>query len=155
MGCQSSYTPLNVIGVNEYYGWFDAGAGATDDRDGLGPFLDDFRSCYRHQAIFVTEFGFDANRHGPVEERGTYEYQSNSIAYHLGVFDSKPWLSGAIYWLVQDFAAKPGWTGGNPRGDPPFVEKGLVDRYGNHRPAFDLVSSIYHGTKQIAGRAPR
>ena len=44
----------------------------------------------------VTEFGFEANRNGPVEERGTYEFQANAIGYHLGVFASKPCLSGAI-----------------------------------------------------------
>ncbi len=147
--CQPGYAPLQVIGLNEYYGWFDAGNGATDDRDGLSAFLDQFRACYPHQALFVTEFGFDGNRHGPVEERGTYEFQSNSIAYHLGVFASKPWLSGAIYWLIQDFAAKPGWDGGNPAGTPPFVQKGLVDVYGNQKPAFALVASVYHGWRQI------
>jgi beta-glucuronidase len=150
VACQAGYAPLDVIGINEYYGWFDAGGGATDDRDGLGPFLDQARACYPRQALFVTEFGFDGNRHGPVEERGTYEFQSNSIAYHLGVFASKPWLSGAIYWLVQDFAAKPGWDGGNPEGTPPFVQKGLVDAHGNPKPAFSLVSSIYRSTPQIA-----
>jgi Glycosyl hydrolases family 2, TIM barrel domain/Glycosyl hydrolases family 2, sugar binding domain/Glycosyl hydrolases family 2 len=149
VACQRGYAPLQVIGANEYYGWFDAGGGATDDRDGLSSFLDQFRACYPHQALFVTEFGFDGNRHGPVEERGTYEFQSNSIAYHLGVFATKPWLSGAIYWLLQDFAAKPGWDGGNPAGTPPFVQKGLVDLDGNQKPAFALVASVYHSTRQI------
>ena len=152
VGCQAGYAPLDVIGVNEYYGYFDAGAGATDDRDGLSPFLDEFRSCYPRKALFVTEFGFDGNRHGPMEERGTYEFQSNSVAFHLGVFASKPWLSGAIYWLIQDFASKPGWDGGNPLGTPPFVQKGLFDLHGDPKPAFALVSSIYHHAVQIAGR---
>lgn len=150
VGCQAAYAPLDAIGVNEYFGWFDAGGGSTDDRDELGPFLDSFRACYPTKAIFVSEFGFDANRNGPVEERGTYAFQSDSLAYHLGVFATKHWLSGAIYFLLQDFATHPGWGGGNPEPDPPFVQKGMVDGLGHHKPAFSVMSAIYHATTQIA-----
>ena len=150
VACQAAYAPLNVIGFNDYFGWFDAGGGSTDDRDELGPFLDSFRACYPSQALMVSEFGFDANRDGPVEERGTYEFQSDSAAYHLGVFASKPWLAGAIYYTLQDYASRPGWAGGNPWGTPPFVQKGLIDLNGNSKPAFPVVSAIYHATSQIA-----
>jgi beta-glucuronidase len=122
VACQSAYAPLDVVGFNDYFGWFDAGGGTTDDRDALGPFLDSFRACYPNQALFVTEFGFEGNRNGPVDERGTYAFQADSIAYHLGVFASKRWLSGAIYFAMQDFAARPGWGGGDPLPQPPFVQ---------------------------------
>jgi hypothetical protein len=75
--------------------------------------------------------------------------QSNSVAYHLGAFATKPWLSGVIYFPLQDFAARPGWGGGDPWPAPPFVQKGLVDLYGNAKPAFSVVSSLYHSTVQI------
>src|SRR5206468_6705535 len=68
VACQSAYAPLDVIGVNEYFGWYDAGGGSTDDRDALGPFLDSVRACYPSKALMVTEFGFEASRDGPVEE---------------------------------------------------------------------------------------
>jgi beta-glucuronidase len=148
--CQSAYAPLQVLGDNEYFGWFDLGGGATDDRDALGPWLDSYRACYPNKALFVTEFGFDANRNGPVEERGTYQFQSNAVAFHLGVFASRPWLSGVAYQTLLDYDAYPGYTGGNPFGNPPINQKGLVDQYGNQKPAFSVVSSIYHATRQIA-----
>lgn len=148
--CQKAYGPLNLIGYNDYFGWFDAGGGSTDDRDSLSPFLDSLRACYPTKALFISEFGFDGSRSGPVEERGTYAFQANSAAFHLGVFATKPWLSGAIYWLIQDFAAWPGWDGGDPRGTPPFVQKGLVSLQGNLKPAFSVVQSIYKSTVQIA-----
>jgi beta-glucuronidase len=150
VACQSAYAPLDVIGFNDYFGWFQADGGQIDDRDGLGPFLDSFRACYPNKALFVTEFGVDANRVGPVEERGTYAFQANTDAFDLSVFASKPWLSGATYFTLQDFAARPGWAGGNPLGNPPFVQKGLVDLQGNLKPAFPLVASIYKSTVQIA-----
>ena len=46
VSCQSAYAPLDVIGQNEYFGWFDAGGGTDDDRDALGPYLD-----FPHAAI--------------------------------------------------------------------------------------------------------
>jgi beta-glucuronidase len=153
LGCQSAYAPLQVIGDNEYFGWFDAAGGGSDDRDALGPFLDTVRACYPTKAIVISEFGFDANRDGPVDERGTYAFQANSVAFHLGVFASKPWLSGAIYFLLQDAATWLGYSGGNPRPNPPFDQKGLIDLYGNLKPAFAIVASIYKATMQIAPKS--
>jgi beta-glucuronidase len=156
VSCQTAYAPLDVVGVNEYFGWFDAGGGTTDDRDGLSPFLDSVRACYPYQAVLVTEFGVDGDRAGPVEVRGTYAFQSNSLAFHLGVFASKPWLSGAVYFNLQDFAARPGYDGSNPIGNPPFVTNGLFDTSGNPKPAFAVMQSLYNGTVQIAAaRGPQ
>jgi beta-glucuronidase len=149
VACQAAYAPLDIIGFNDYFGWFDAGGGTTDDRDSLSPFLDSLRACYPTKSIFVSEFGFEGNRNGPVEERGTYQFQSDTLAFHLGVFDSKPWLSGAIYFAMQDFAARPGWGGGNPWPDPPFVQKGMVDLFGNHKPVFAVMQQMYDAVVQI------
>lgn len=150
VACQTAYAPLDVIGFNDYFGWFDAGGGTTDDRDELSPFLDSFRGCYPQKALFVTEFGFDGNRNGPVEERGTYQFQADAVAFHLGVFASKPWLSGAMYFLLEDTVAFPGYSGGNPWPDPPFNQKGLLDLSGRPKPAWGVVASAYHQTVQIA-----
>jgi beta-glucuronidase len=150
LGCQAAWDPLDVIGDNEYFGWFDAGGGGDDDRDALGPFLDSVRACYPNKAIMVTEFGFDGSRDGPVEERGTYAFQANSVAFQLNVFATKPWLSGAMYFALQDYVAFPQYSGGDPRPDPPYNQKGLVDFSGNPKPSFGVVSQIYHATQQIA-----
>jgi beta-glucuronidase len=147
--CDAAYGPLQVIGVNEYFGLLDEGYGLTDDRDALSPFLDSLRACQANQALIVTEFGFDGNRNGPVEEYGTYQFQANMLAYHLSVFASKTWLSGAILQTLQDFVAFPGYNGGNPWPDPPLNQKGLVDPYGNEKPAFAIVSVSYRSTEQI------
>jgi beta-glucuronidase len=151
--CESAYAPLNVIGFNDYFGWFDAGGGSTDDPDGLSPFLDFLHACYPTKSLMITEFGFEGDRPGPVEERGTYAYQAAEAAFHLGVFASKPYISAAMWFALQDFPARPGWTGGDPIGNPPFVQKGEIDLNGQPRqPLFDTISQIYHGTTQISGQ---
>jgi beta-glucuronidase len=154
-GCSSAYRPLDVIGGNEYFGLFDEGGGTTDDRSQLSPFLDAFRACYPTKALFVTEFGFDGNRNGPSEEYGTYQFQSNMLAYHLGVIASKPWLTGALVQILQDFAAYPFYNGANPYPDSPFNGKGLVDRGGGLKPAFSVVSQSFQSTRQIGSRVQR
>jgi beta-glucuronidase len=152
--CDPAYGPLQVIGANEYFGLFDEAGGVTDDRDALSPFLDSFRACQPTKALMVTEFGFDGNRDGPVEEYGTYQFQANMLAYHLGVFASKTWLSGAIVQTLQDFVAFPGYNGANPWPDPPLNQKGLVDPYGNEKPGFALVSASYRSIEQVGPPSP-
>jgi len=150
VACQPAYAPLDVVGFNDYFWWFDAGDGGTADRQQLSPFLDSFRACYPSKALSVSEFGFDANRDGPVEERGTYAFQADSAAYHLRVFACKSWLAGAIYFLLQDSATFLGYSGGNPLPTPPLDQKGLIDAYGTLKPAFSSVAAIFKATPQIA-----
>ncbi len=148
--CQAAYAPLDVIGFNDYFGWFDAGGGATDDPDELSPFLDSLHACYPSKSLMITEFGFEGNRNGPVEERGTYQNQAAAATFHLGVFASKPYVSAAMWFALQTFAARPGWGGGDPFPDPPFVQKGEIDLYGNPvQPLFSTIQSIYQATPQI------
>ncbi len=148
-GCQSEYGPLDIVGVNEYYGWYPGPGGKLFDREGLSSYLDQVRRCYRRQAIVVTEFGAEANRDGPVEEKGTWAFQQDFVKYHLGVFASKPWLSGAVYWALNEFRVKPDWEGGNPRPQPPVHQKGLLTYDAMARkPAWADVQHSYSGTNQ-------
>jgi hypothetical protein len=67
------------------------------------------------------------------------------------VFASKPYIAAAMWFALQDFPSKPGWSGGDPFPHPPFVEKGEIDLEGNPvQPLFSTVQSIYTSTVQIA-----
>ncbi|MBA3747267.1 MAG: hypothetical protein H0W96_07195 [Solirubrobacterales bacterium] len=148
-GCRPQYAPLDVIGVNEYFGWYPGPNGQIADRDELPNFLDDVRQCYPKKAILVSEFGAEANRSGPVEEKGTFEYQQDFVNYHLGVHVTKPWLSGSIYWALQEFRVRPNWDGGNPRPNPPIHEKGLLRFDGSKKPAWFDVQRLFVATPQL------
>ena len=78
-GCQARYRPLDVIGVNDYFGWYPGPQGALFDRDKLSPYLDSLRRCYPNDALMVTEFGAEANRDGSVEDKGTYAFQQDFV----------------------------------------------------------------------------
>jgi beta-galactosidase/beta-glucuronidase len=146
---QQAYAPLDVLGFNDYFGWYTGVGGNIADRDGLSPFLDALHRCYPHQAVAVTEFGAEANRDGPLEEKGSYAFQSEFVRFHLAVYNAKPWLAGADYWALQEFRVRPGWGGGNPWGTPPFHTKGLVRLDWTEKPAFAVLRAGYRAVRQF------
>jgi beta-glucuronidase len=151
-GCRPQYAALDVIGINDYFGWYPGPNGQIADRDSLSDYLDTVRACYPDKAIFISEFGAEANRDGPVEEKGTYQYQQDFINYHLTVHDSKPWLSGSIYWALQEFRVRPNWDGGNPQPNPPIHEKGLLRFDGSKKPAWFDVQRRFAAIPQLGGQ---
>lgn len=150
-GCQTEYKPLDVLGINEYFGWYPGPNGQIADRTVLSEYLDSVRACYPDKGIFITEFGAEANRHGPVEEKGTYEFQQDFINYHSAVYASKPWLSGAIYWTIREFRVRPEWDGGNPRPQSPIHQKAVVSFDGVRKPAFADLQRNYLAIDQYPG----
>jgi beta-glucuronidase len=148
-GCQPRYGPLDGIGVNDYFGWYPGPSGQIADRTLLSEYLDSVRACYPNKAIVVSEFGAEAIRDGPVEEKGTYAFQQDFVNFHMGIFATKPWLSGAIYFALQEFRVRPRWDGNNPRPHPPIHEKGLVTFDGVRKPAFADAQRLFRATPQL------
>lgn len=149
-GCQSEYGPVDVIGINEYFGWYPGPNGVIADRDSLSEYLDSVRTCYPTKSVVVSEFGAEANRNGPIEEKGTFEFQQDFIRFHMGVYASKPWLGGAVYWALREFRVRPGWEGGNPRPNSPVHEKGLL-RFGDSskKPGWLDMQQMIQQTQQL------
>ena len=149
-GCRPQYAALDVVGVNDYFGWYPGPNGQIADRDALPDFLDSIRACYPNKAILVSEFGAEANRDGPVEEKGTYQFQQDFVNFHLGIYGTKPWLSGAIYWALQEFRVRPNWDGGNPHPNSPIHEKGVL-RFtdGSKKPAWFDLQRNFAATNQL------
>ena len=150
--CQTAYAPIELLGMNDYFGWYTGFGGNIADRDQLPAFLDVLRSCYPHKALAVTEYGAEANRDGPLEEKGTYAFQQDFVRFHLGVFASKPWLTGSVYWALQEFRVRPFWGGGNPWGQPPLHQKGLVRLDWTKKPAFDTLAGEQAKVRQYVPR---
>ena len=148
--CQAAqYKPLDVLGLNDYFGWYPGPSAQIFDRTKLPAYLDAARACYPDKALMITEFGAESNRDGPVEEKGTWAFQQDFINYHLTVYSQKPWLSGAIYWALNEFWVRPGWDGGNPRPTSPIHQKGLITYDGVKKPAWADVQRWYTTTPQF------
>ena len=148
-GCHTEYAPLDIIGINSYFGWYPGPGGQLADRTFLSEYLDGVRACYPNHALMITEFGAEANRSGPVEEKGTYEFQQDFINYHMGVYSTKTWLSGVLYWALKEFRVRPEWDGGNPRPNSPIHQKGVVAFDGTRKPAYADLQRQFTQTDQF------
>lgn len=146
--CQSGYGPLDVVGINDYFGWYTGPDGVVADRDGLSTYLDQVHACYPAKAVAVTEFGVEANRDGPSDEKGTYAFQQQFVRYQLGAYATKPWLAGAIYWTLREFKINPSWDGGNPDPTHPLHQKGLLFYDGQRKPAYFDAQQLFRSVQQ-------
>lgn len=140
---------VDAIGVNEYFGWYRGAfaprppATTTD----LGSYLDTLHAKQPHAALFITEFGAEANRRGSPRRKGTYAFQARYVRDHLEIASRHPYLNGAIVWNLRDFRVYPGWSGGNPKPHPPYNTKGLIGIDGRPKPAYYEVRRLFRGPR--------
>ena len=98
-----------------------------------------YETLHRQQpraALFVTEFGAEANRRGPAREKGTYAFQSRYLRRHVEQAAAPPFLNGAVVWALRDFRVHSAWTGDNPKPHPPWNQKGIIGAGGRPKPAY-------------------
>jgi beta-galactosidase/beta-glucuronidase len=147
---------LDVLGVNEYFGWYrsvidnrpDLPAATTAD---LSAYLDEIHAANPDLPLVVTEFGAEATRYGPVEQKGTYEFQRRFALDHLAIHGSKPYVNGSIYWALRDFRVHQTWQGGAPAAyaTPPWHNKSLLEQTNARKPAFLAVARLFRRTKPL------
>jgi beta-glucuronidase len=149
------YHELDALGINSYFGWYPGPNGSTEDRQRLGPFLDQMREYYPELALFVTEFGAEANRKGPPDQKGTYAFQRRLLTHHARTYIDKSWLSGAAAWVMRDFRSRPDWEGGSPTPRTGWNQKGLVDYRNVKKPVFKALAKLYKSVSPVARRIYR
>jgi beta-glucuronidase len=150
-----AYRYLDALGVNEYFGWYDSykadlvrGPSTVDE---LGPYLDEIHAANPNLPLMVTEFGAEAIRSGPVEQPGSFEFQSKFAIDHLRVHASKPYVAGSIWWALRDFRVDPTWLGGAPPawGSPPWHNKSLIDETDARKPIFGELKKRFRKTRTL------
>jgi len=150
MSFQRSFTWFDLLGLNSYFGWY-TGPDATSiaNFDDWAPALQSIRGSYPSQGLLVTEFGAEASFHGPADQKGTFEFQADYVTRSLDLIDRTPFLGGAIYWTLREFAVKPHWDGG---ASLPVAmrnslhHKGLLAYDGTPKPAFALARQRFKDT---------
>jgi beta-galactosidase len=147
---QFTYHPFDLIGLNQYFGWYRW----VDDFSLLEPYLYELRDLYPAKAIVMTEWGAEGRPEladAPPDLKGGYPFQTFHAQRTIDVIDRSPVLSGAIYWTLREFEIYPGWRGGaGPR--PPQFEpntrhhKGLLTYEGEKKPAYFLLRDRFRAT---------
>ena len=140
---------VDVIGANEYFGWYSASNGRPSQTTDLGQFLDRTHALYPGKPLFVTEYGAEANRNGPETEKGTFAFQNKWTIDHLNIHASRPFVNGSILWALRDFRVAPGWSGGNipaKSANSPWNNKSPIDESGMRKPLWNLVQQRFRVT---------
>lgn len=124
---------LDVLGCNEYVGWYD---GLPEKADGL-----EWKSKYQ-KPLVMSEFGGDAlfNHHGDSLTRWTEEYQESIYQHQIGMLKKIPFLRGTSPWILTDFRS--------PRRPLPGIQdfwnrKGLISDRGEKKKAFYVLQGWY------------
>lgn len=141
----SAYRFLDVLGVNDYFGWYDSYRSGlvrppTTTAE-LSSYLDEIHAANPELPLMITEFGAESARDGAANQRGSYQFQRRYTIQHLRIHASKPFVAGSIAWALRDFRVDPTWTGGAPQGwsTPPWNNKSLIEEYNGRKPVyFDL-----------------
>jgi beta-glucuronidase len=151
----SVYRHLDVLGVNEYFGWYDSykadlvrGPTSTDE---LSAYLDLIHAANPNLPLVITEFGAEALRHGPPPQRGSYQFQRRFVVDHLRIHASKDYVGGSIHWALRDFRVDPTWLGGASRdwGSPPWNNKSLIEESDARKPAYFDMRKRWRKTRPL------
>lgn len=124
---------VDVVGVNEYYGWYDPDLGKL-------PRL--FAASHVTKPVVVTEFGADgvAGLRGPETEMFTEDFQLAVYRGQLEALGGIPAVKGTCPWVLYDFRS-PRRLHARQRG---YNRKGLLDETRTHRKlAFEAVREFY------------
>jgi beta-glucuronidase len=124
---------LDVIGFNEYIGWYE---GTPETADTM-----DWKVAY-DKPLIVSEFGAGAKfgLHGPSTERWTEEYQASVYKHQIGMLNRIPQLRGMTPWVLMDFRSPVRQLPGIQEG---FNRKGLITEHGQKKQAFFVLQKAY------------
>ena len=124
---------LDVIGINEYIGWYEE---TPQDAD-----LTHWHIAYQ-KPLIVSEFGGDAKAglHGAATQRWTEEYQASIFQHQLAMLTKIPQFRGLSPWILMDFRSPMRQLPGIQDG---FNRKGLISDQGQKKQAFFILQSTY------------
>ena len=124
---------LDVIGINEYIGWYEAHPEAADTTQ--------WEIDYQ-KPLIVSEFGADAKAglHGGENDRWTEEYQANVFRHQLPMLNKIAQLRGMSPWLLMDFRSPNRPLVGI---QDEFNRKGLISDQGKKKAAFYILQKAY------------
>jgi beta-glucuronidase len=124
---------LDVIGINEYIGWYEGSPETAD----VTQWRIDFQ-----KPLIVSEFGGGAKAglHGGANDRWTEEFQANIYRHQLEMLNRISQLRGMSPWILMDFRSPNRPLVGI---QDEFNRKGLISEQGQKKQAFFILQKAY------------
>jgi beta-glucuronidase len=141
-----SFGSVDVIAVNEYFGWY---YGKAED---VGPMLDELARKFPNKPILVSEFGAEAvpgwQKPSPDAPGKDYslQHQVEFLQVHLAeIFapQRRKFVAGGLVWVYNDFPDPHRIGGDHPQMASYRNNKGLVTEDREHKPAYDTVRRFF------------
>jgi beta-glucuronidase len=131
---------LDVIGQNEYIGWYEMTAEDADTVHWTIP----------QKPVLMSEFGAEAKygNHGANDQRWTEEQQVNVFQHQFAMLNKIPQLRGIVPWVLVDFRSN---NRNIPKLQDGYNRKGLISEKGEKKQSFDLFRKTY--AEHSVGRA--
>lgn len=123
---------LDVIGQNEYIGWYE---GTPADADTV-------HWVFPEKPVIMSEFGAEAKygNHGATDQRWTEEQQAFVLEHQLVMLRKIPQLRGTTPWVLVDFRST---TRNIPKLQDGFNRKGLLSEDGKKKQGFAVFQKAY------------
>jgi beta-glucuronidase len=123
---------LDIVGQNEYIGWYSDTPEAADTMHWTLP----------QKPIIMSEFGAEAKagNHGANNQRWTEEQQAYVYQHQLVMFSRIPQLRGTTPWVLMDFRSP---TRNIPKLQDGYNRKGLISEDGKKKQAFFIMQKAY------------
>jgi beta-glucuronidase len=130
---------LDVVGVNEYLGWYVPWPAKPSEMVWKNPY---------NKPLIMSEFGAEAlyGRHGSADSNGYWTEEREAQVYkdQLTMFKNIPFLRGTCPWVMADFRSE-------SRLQPVFQQgwnrKGLLSNKGLKKKAWYVMHDFYEGLK--------
>ncbi|WP_433975162.1 glycoside hydrolase family 2 protein [Tunturiibacter lichenicola] len=127
---------LDVIGTNEYIGWYEQGLTGPDTTTW---------DIHYDKPLIMSEWGGGARagRHAPAgttPAQFTEEYQAELYKHQIAMLNKIPQLRGTTPWLLMDFRSPRRL---NPGIQDNFNRKGLLSDQGQKKQAFFILQKAY------------
>jgi beta-glucuronidase len=123
---------LDVIGQNEYVGWYTL---TPEESDRI-------QWTFPQKPVIMSEFGAEAKagNHGAVNQRWTEEQQVYVFEHQFAMLRKIPQLRGVAPWILMDFRSP---SRNVPKLQDGYNRKGLIAEDGTKKQAFFLLQKAY------------
>jgi beta-glucuronidase len=123
---------LDVIGQNEYIGWYE---GRPEDADTM-------TWTFPQKPVLFSEFGAEAKFgvHGGKNDRWAEEQQVNVYEHQFVMINKIPQVRGLVPWVLMDFRSP---VRNIPKLQDGYNRKGLLSEKGEKKQAFFLFQKTY------------
>ncbi|HEY2180763.1 MAG TPA: glycoside hydrolase family 2 TIM barrel-domain containing protein [Solirubrobacteraceae bacterium] len=145
------YSGVDAVAETDYTGWYDAPLDSpAQQRASMRARLRAQERTFAGKVLLISEFGAESNSLNAPGAPGSYGFQSNLLARHIGVYASDPKLTGMLVWDLRDYPLVPQFNGGSITFRLPRLklieginQKGLFTYGESAKPAVRAVAPLF------------